>query len=130
MDLLVGRSNRPILAVIVDFAGLISEEGLLVKSLRSQIKSKTDEMGLLIRRVDETVATIVAHCLHWDTTLYSAILHRISSCDFDHEPVEVLDQVALTSTAESSGLRWEGDGCSRGNRRGDLRGWRWSVNDA
>ena len=115
MDLLVGRSDRPILAIIVDFAGLVSEEGLFVKSLRSQVKTKTDEIGLLIRRVDETVATIVAHRLHRDTTLYSAILYGVSSCDFDHEPVEILDQVALTSTAKASWLRREGDGCSRGN---------------
>lgn len=115
MDLLVGRSNRPVLAVIVDFAGLVSEEGLFVKSLRSQVKTKTDEMGLLIRSVDETVATVVAHRLHRDFTLYSAILHSVSGRDFDHEPVEVLDQVALTSTAKASWLRREGDGCSRGD---------------
>ena len=109
MDLLVGRSDRPILAIIVDFAGLVSEEGLFVKSLRIQVESETDEMGLLVCSVDETVATVVTHGLHWDTALDRAILYSVSSGDFDDEPVEVLDQVALTSTAKASWLRREGD---------------------
>lgn len=109
MDLLVRSPNCPVLAVVVDFASLVSEESLFVKSLRIQVESETNQMGLLIRGVDETVATVVTHSLHRDVALDRAILHSVSGCDLDYEPVEVLDQVALTSTAKASWLRREGD---------------------
>ena len=118
----IRRPNSPVLAVIIHLAGLIAEELLLVQVLRVEIRAETNELGLLVGRVDQAVAAVVAHSLHWHVALDTAILRRLARGDFDDEPVEVLHEVALTGAAEAGRRGCEADSGLAGGGGVDLSG--------
>lgn len=105
------------MTIVVHLASLVAEEGLAwVQLLRHKIETKADRTGELIRGIDETIASIVAHGLHGSVASNGAVERRLARGNVHDEPVEVLDEISLTSAAESCRLRGKADPRSGGRR--------------
>lgn len=100
-DLPTRRAESPVLAILIDFAGLVGVVCFWEKRRGDEICAKTNDSSRRISSVDEAVASIVSYGL--DVVLrrsipgYGAVSGNQSSGQVGRVPVPVLYEISLAN---------------------------------